>query len=144
MRAYGVEWHEAFAMKRTAIARNTPMPPARKRMRSSRPKMTPARKAAKGQDCTILLPGCYPGPENEQVQLCHLRIFSGGGTGLKPHDSEAVFGCTHCHDIADGRAWLIPELSATVNIYEIVAWALIRTFRAQRAAGVLQFKGETN
>ena len=112
-----------------------------KRMRSSRPKMTPARKAAKGQPCTLRLPGCYPGPDNEQVQLCHLRMFGGGGEGMKPHDSEAVFACTHCHDLLDGRSRLIPELRDQLN-YEAIAWALIRTLRAQREAGVLIFKGE--
>lgn len=113
-----------------------------KRMRSSRPKMTPARRAAKGQPCTLRLPGCYPGPENEQVQLCHLRMFDGGGTGMKPHDSEAVFACTHCHDLIDGRTRLIPELRAGINFFEYIARALVRTLRAQRAAGVLIFKGE--
>lgn len=128
-------------MKRTPLKRATTIKPSARRMKSSRPKMTPARSAARGQDCTLLLPGCYPGPENEQVQLCHLRMFNGGGSGLKPHDSEAVFGCTHCHDRIDGRAplWLADGESRS----EYIAWALIRTLRAQRAAGVLIFKGES-
>lgn len=113
-----------------------------KRMKASRPKMTPARANAKGQPCTLQLPGCYPGPDNEQVQLCHLRMFSGGGTGLKPHDAEAVFGCTHCHDLIDGRRHLIPELREQVSFFERIAWALIRTGRLQREAGVSIWKGE--
>ncbi|THD06135.1 hypothetical protein B1991_14425 [Rhodanobacter lindaniclasticus] len=111
-------------------------------MKASRPKMTPARANAKGQPCTLQLPGCYPGPDNEQVQLCHLRMFSGGGTGLKPHDAEAVFGCTHCHDLIDGRRHLIPELREQVSFFEHIAWALIRTGRLQREAGVSIWKGE--
>jgi hypothetical protein len=134
-------------MIRSPISRKAPLKattikPSAKRMRQSRPKMTPARKAAKGQDCTLRLPGCYPGPENEQVQLCHLRVFGGGGTGLKPHDSEAVFGCTNCHDVIDGRKRLIPELCEQVRFSDVIAWALIRTLRIQREKGVLIFKGE--
>lgn len=111
-------------------------------MRRSRPKMTPARRNAKGQPCTLRFPGCYPGPNNEQVQLCHLRMFGGGGTGLKPHDGEAVFGCTHCHSILDGRARLVPELSQELN-WEHIARALVETLRLQRAAGVITWKGES-
>lgn len=111
-------------------------------MRRSRPKMTPARRNAKGQPCTLRFPGCYPGPNNERVQLCHLRMFSGGGTGLKPHDAEGVFGCTHCHDILDGRTRLIPELAPELN-WERIARALVETLRLQRAAGVIIFKGES-
>ena len=131
-------------MIRTELKRTAPINRSTSRMKSSRPKMTAARKSAKGQDCTLRLPGCYPGPDNEQVQLCHLRMFGGGGTGLKPDDSEAVFGCTHCHDLIDGRTRLIPELRETVSFLEHIAWALIRTIRAQREAGVLIYKGESN
>jgi hypothetical protein len=109
--------------------------------RPARPKMTPARANARGQDCTLQLPGCYPGPDNDQVQLCHLRMFCGGGTGLKPHDSEAVFGCTHCHDLIDGRDKNGLYLSEEF-LWASVAWALIRTLRAQRESGILIFKGE--
>lgn len=109
-----------------------------KRMRSSRPKMTPARANARGQDCTLRFPGCTN--QIDTVVLCHLRQFSGGGTGLKPHDSEAVFGCDYCHARLDGRTpWFLPD-NESVNDY--IAWALIHTLRAQRAAGVLIFKGD--
>lgn len=133
-------------MKRTPLTRKTPLrattiKASGRRMKSSKPKMTPARKNAKGQPCTLRFPGCNPGPENERVQLCHLRMFGGGGTGLKPHDSEAIFGCTHCHDLLDGRTRLIPELAHEFT-WERILRALIETMRLQRAAGVLIYKGE--
>jgi hypothetical protein len=106
--------------------------------RPARPKMTPARVNARGQDCTVQFPGC---PNNrETTVLCHLRMFGGGGTGIKPHDSEAVLADCYCHDRLDGRAalWLEPHESR----YEYIAHALIRTLRAQREAGVLIYKGE--
>ena len=107
--------------------------------RSTRPKMTPARKSAKGQDCTLCLPGCRN--DTETVVLCHLRMFGGGGMGYKPPDSEAVYGCDHCHSLIDGRTRLIPELSRLMT-WETVARALIRTHRIMRAEGVLMMKGE--
>lgn len=133
-------------MKRTPIQRKTPLKATTicasgKRVRSSRPKMTPARSNAKGRPCTLRFPGCFPGAENEQVQLCHLRMLGGGGTGMKPHDSEAVFGCTHCHDLLDGRSRLVPELAHEFT-WERVLRALIETLRLQREAGVLIYKGE--
>lgn len=131
-------------MKRTPLRRKTPLRNAvvhasAKRLRRSRPKMTPARRAACGQDCTLRLPGCRN--ERETVVLCHLRMFGGGGMGMKPDDTEAVFACRHCHDLLDGRARLIPELRGELN-YEAIAWALVRTLRAQRAAGLLIYRTE--
>ena len=110
----------------------------RKRPQRSRPKMTPARKNARGQDCTVCFPGC-PNDRDTTV-LCHLRMFNGGGTGIKPHDSEAVFADDYCHGRLDGRVplWLEPHESR----FDYIAHALIRTLRAQRDAGVLLYKGE--
>jgi len=101
-------------------------------------KTTPARKAARGQDCTLCFPGCPN--DRDTVVLCHLRMFSGGGMGLKPHDSEAVFGDDYCHARLDGRValWLEPNESR----FDYIARALIRTLRIQREAGVLIYKGE--
>lgn len=103
--------------------------------------MTPARRNAKGQPCTLHFPGCCSGPNNERVQLCHLRMFAGGGVGLKPHDSEAVFGCTHCHDIVDGRTKPIVPMTPEY-FWERIARAIVETLRLQRAAGIIIFKGE--
>ncbi len=71
-------------------------------MRASRPKMTTARRAARGQPCLIRLPGCDGG--GETTCLCHYRLPGYCGTGLKPPDSMAALGCHSCHAIVDGRA----------------------------------------
>lgn len=77
--------------------------PKRKTLRSKGPKMTAIRKAARGEDCTIRLPGvCNQNPET--TVLCHdNRLASGKGMGLKAPDTEAAFGCSCCHDVLDGR-----------------------------------------
>lgn len=122
----------------TPLRRHAAIRPSGKRIKASKPKITPARKAAEGQACTVRFPDCPN--DRATVVLCHLRMFGGGGTGLKPHDSEAVFACAYCHDRLDGRAplWLAEHESR----YDYIAHALIRTLRIQREKGVLIYKGE--
>ncbi len=123
-------------------AATTIAPKARKPLKSrSTPKMTPARKSARSEDCTLCLPGCRN--DTETVVLCHLRMFGGGGMGKKPPDSEAVYGCDHCHSLIDGRDRLIPELASQLT-WETIARALIRTHRIMRAKGILMMKGESD
>jgi hypothetical protein len=107
-------------MKRTALrpsskpmARAAFKPAAeRKPMKSRGPHMTPIRKSAKNQDCTLRIPGvCNYNPET--TVLCHSPFLeSGRGMGLKAPDDEACFGCSACHDVLDRRvpwpSWLTP------------------------------------
>ena len=76
----------------------------RKPMKSRRPRMTPIRKAARGQDCTINLLGVC-NHANETTVLCHSNnLADGKGMGIKAPDTAAAFGCSACHDVLDGRA----------------------------------------
>jgi hypothetical protein len=61
------------------------------------------RASARGQDCTIQLPGCSPGPDNETVVLAHYQAPKHGSMGGKPHDSSAAYACSSCHDALDRR-----------------------------------------
>ena len=70
-------------------------------MRTSRPKMTAARRAAKGQPCLIRLPGCDGG--GETTVLAPYRLAGTCGMGMKPDDEQAAFACVNCHDAVDGR-----------------------------------------
>lgn len=76
---------------------------ARKPMKKSRAKSTPARRAARGRDCTLMLLGvCNRDPAT--TVLCHSnRLADGKGMGLKAPNSAACFGCSDCHDVLDGR-----------------------------------------
>lgn len=88
-------------MKRSPMKRST------KPMRKSRPKMTPIRKAARDQECTMRFPVCNY--DVSTTVLCHSNeLVDGKGMGLKAPDTEAAFGCSACHDVLDGRAPL-PE-----------------------------------
>lgn len=59
------------------------------------------RDAAKGQDCTMRLPGCTN--DRETVVLAHRN---GAGMGTKASDHDAADMCAYCHNILDGRAQL--------------------------------------
>lgn len=85
----------------TAAARKAP---ARKAaLKSKGPRMTPIRRAAAGQDCTLRIPGvCNFDPAT--TVLCHSNyLVDGKGMGLKAPDEKACFGCSACHDVLDGR-----------------------------------------
>lgn len=60
--------------------------------------MSKIRKSARGEECTLLLGNCSP---PETVILAH--IGKGRGMGFKCSDHFAVYSCSNCHDIIDGR-----------------------------------------
>jgi putative nuclease YbcO-like protein len=123
-----------------AITRSTPLVAKSPMKKSARPKSTSARKLAKGQDCTLMIPGCRN--ETETVVLCHLRQLGGGGMGIKPPENESAFGCRYCHDVADGRIPWVKDAPEDFNLWEHIAKAMAKTQRIMRAAGVLTMKGE--
>lgn len=91
-------------MRRSPIQRTAFKPKAaRAPMKSKGPKMTPIRKAARGEACTLLIPGVCNGDPDTTV-LCHSNALADGkGMGLKAPDTAACFGCAACHDVLDGR-----------------------------------------
>jgi hypothetical protein len=61
------------------------------------------RDSARGECCTILLPGCDGG--GPTTVWCHLpELVADRGMGLKGIDVLGACGCRSCHDIVDGRA----------------------------------------
>ena len=116
-------------LPRKELTRSTPLV-ARSPMKRSRKPSTAARKAAKGQGCCVGFPGCTG--DTATTVLAHLRMFGGGGMGIKPPDDESTIACAHCHDILDGRNPWTPDPDDTWNWWRYIAWALIRTIRAQR------------
>lgn len=74
----------------------------RKPLKSTRPVMTPIRKSARGQECTLRFPGiCNRNPET--TAWCHSnRLEDGKGMGIKARDEEGCYGCSDCHAWLDG------------------------------------------
>jgi hypothetical protein len=68
--------------------------------------MTDLRKAARGRECQIRLPGvCNFDPETSV--LAHYRLSGLNGVGTKPPDVCAAIACSACHSAVDGqRSWL--------------------------------------
>ncbi len=98
-----------FAKRSGPIARSTTpkakkqAPAKRSTLKAKGPRMTPIRRAAQGEECTLALPGiCNRDPAT--VVLCHSNSLADGkGMGLKAPDTAACFGCSACHDVLDGR-----------------------------------------
>jgi hypothetical protein len=72
-----------------------------KRMKTSRPKMTPIRKSAKDEDCTLHFPCCNFDPAT--VVWAHSNShLDGKGAGIKARDEEGCYACSACHSWLDG------------------------------------------
>jgi len=74
----------------------------RKPLKASRPVMTPIRKSARGEACTLRFVGiCNRNPET--TAWCHSnRSEDGKGLGIKARDEEGCYGCSDCHAWLDG------------------------------------------
>ena len=72
------------------------------------------RDAARGQDCTMRLPGCRN--DRETVVLAHRN---GAGMGTKASDHDAADLCDFCHNTFDGRTniqgWTKQRLTMEFN-----------------------------
>jgi hypothetical protein len=109
-------------------------PKARKPMKSTRPKMTPIRKSARGQECTLRFPGiCNRNPET--TAWCHSnRLADGKGLGLKAPDEQGCYGCSDCH------AWLDGGYAASGRVLREVVDARFDAARAE-SRQILKSKG---
>ena len=93
------------------------------------------RKYAQGKPCMIRLPGCT-GIAEETV-LCHYRDSS-TGMGQKENDLIGAWGCSHCHDVVDGRRnyeWIDPAGTGHAFLQ-----AIIRTQQQLIRDGVFKIK----
>ena len=125
-------------LRRTGFNRNkAPLPGVRARaIKSSRPKMTPIRRAARGQDCTLQLLGVCNG-DPSTVVLCHSNSLADGkGMGLKAPDTAACFGCSSCHDVLDGRRPR-PDGMTADQVLAYFRHAVQRTHDVLRAKGLI-------
>lgn len=100
--------------------------------------MTKLRKSARGKPCTLRFPGIC-NHDWSTVVLAHVTEKGNHGMGLKPPDTSAVYACSSCHDVLDGRVQVKGE--RFVQEEEIrrvcVAMALKRTHELMREDGLL-------
>lgn len=112
-------------------------PAQRSTLKTKGPKMTPIRRAARGQDCTIGIPGaCNHDPAT--TVLCHSPFLADGrGMGLKAPDEAACFGCSSCHDVLDGRRPRPPGITQLAVEGAFYA-GVRRTHEILRADGLIE------
>lgn len=95
------------------------------------------RDSARGQCCTLQVPGiCNGNPET--TVLCHLPSRS-HGMGYKSDDYWAVFGCSSCHDVIDGR---VPFDWRSGELEETILYALHQTIRIWFDISIVFIHGE--
>lgn len=131
-------------MKRTPIARKTPLASNGPIKRHSRRKPTSmirsdaVTQSARDQGCTLQIAGFQCAP-NETVVLAHIPMMGNHGTGLKADDVCGCYACETCHALLDGRISGLPKDSADWYFYALRG--LARTLRAMYDAGILTIKG---
>jgi hypothetical protein len=94
------------------------------------------RRSARGQTCTLRIPGVCTG-DPETTVACHVQAPGMGTMGGKASDLHVIYGCAACHAVLDNRArWA----EAAVG-WDDVLRALIETQSRLIRAGLLQVKG---
>jgi hypothetical protein len=98
-------------MKRTAIARGEriearevsklPMPARKATLKSKGPRMTPIRKSARDEECTLRFPVCN-GDTKTTVWAHSNNYQDGKGGSIKARDEEGCYACFACHSWLDG------------------------------------------
>lgn len=80
------------------------------------------RDSARGQECTLRAEGCNYNPDT--VVMAHVPCGH-KGIGMKGPDNIAIFACSACHDLLDGRRpgeldpWDVIRALAETQIYWI-------------------------
>lgn len=82
-------------------------------MKQHRHESKKLRESARGQDCTVRIPG-YCNYDKSTVVLAHLN---GGGMGTKKSDLFAAFACSSCHDVLD---WRVKARQYTMDEIELM------------------------
>jgi hypothetical protein len=76
--------------------------PRKRGLRSRGPRMTPIRRSAKNEDCTLNIPGLCENKTDTTV-WCHSNLYTDGkGMGIKADDEAGCYGCAICHAFYDG------------------------------------------
>jgi hypothetical protein len=104
--------------------------PRRTGLKSKGPKMTPIRRAARGEQCTLRFDGiCNRNPETSV--WCHSNRYEHGkGAGLKARDEHGCIGCSACHAFYDGgyanAGWTRDQVEARFDLAEAASREVLR------------------
>lgn len=98
--------------------------------------MTPLRKSAKGEACTLNVAGVC-NYDTATTVLCHLPIIGEHGGAMKTADYCAAYGCNACHDWIDNRVGVHPYEERLFY----AARGMVRTQRRMVEKGLIVVKG---
>lgn len=126
----------------TLRARNRETTLRKQPLKARGPRMTPIRRAARGEECTLRFPGvCNRDPATSV--WCHSNRYEHGkGMGRKADDEHGCIGCSACHAFYDGgyaqvnTGWTRAAVEARFDVAEAFSRALLR------AKGVLPADAE--
>ncbi len=98
--------------------------------------MSKIRRSARGEDCTINLPGiCNYNPET--VVWCHSNRYEHGkGMGLKAKDEHGAYGCSECHATYD-RQRKRPETLSLENVEDAFTMAMTKSRQILKDKGLI-------
>jgi len=102
--------------------------------RSKGPKMTPIRRSAQGEDCTLRFPGICRNRTDTTVWAHSNQLADGKGMGLKANDEAGCYACFECHSFLDGGWAALKEWT----------WDMVQRFfkvARERSRARLQHKG---
>lgn len=92
------------------------------------------RQAARGQNCTLRLPGCNNNPET--TVFAHAPSID-NGMGLKQaKDFWGAFACSNCHAVVDSR---VPTSDQRILILERWLAGIYETQKRLIEAGLIQY-----
>jgi hypothetical protein len=112
-------------LKRSGFKRKSG-PMKRTAMKTSRPKRSLIRDSARGEECTVNIPGvCNYDPQT--VVWAHSNQSTHGkGMGLKAHDEFGCYACAACHAWLD-HGWASDKNISQEYIEKIFHSAMIRS-----------------
>ena len=91
------------------------------------------RKAARGRECMVRLPGVC-NHNAETTVLAHVRLAGVSGMGMKADDLLGAWACSSCHDAIDRRGHLDLERDY-VRLAHLEA--MVRTIAILRKEGLV-------
>lgn len=104
-----LEQEQGEAANDAEVTKKLPAP--YRRMKTKGPTMTPIRRSAKGEQCTLQIPGVCRNRTDTTVWCHSNRLADGKGTGFKAPDEAGCYGCFDCHSFLDGGWARFPEWS---------------------------------
>lgn len=77
------------------------------------------RDSAKGEDCTVRIPGVCNSDPATVVWSHYPENAAGKGMGTKSLDAAGCYACATCHDVVDGRK---PRPAGMTRAEVLLAW----------------------